>query len=902
MFQAKNVCCVILTLGWLSLASSCQREAVTPPSVGDPVNHLVRFAEPNFIAGCFLRPAQVANDAFLGALPYEWLLPPSITLKRLQETGVEELAVFCGPSEPRGDIEWAAAARVSKPVDFPKFVQSWQRSDHLESELPAPAVHLDEFDGREFYKIPGGTFLPPPRKLGKLTLTNRDGEPDHQGIHVGRLDPYRQYIEGETKSSAIFTFESVAEKDLIDGCLPLECNLDVFRTGNHPEKEYSPALIQLRNPDSGLTSEPLRFDARDYVDLRFEIPRSQTVSGSDGRRKVDLLEDLVSHGRLEVVLRGGLSTIYLGVGANDIRIYRDAYEYVYVSGQEMIVASSKETLSRMLHASEDPSLLAGQLAQPNSDFVLAVNVPKESQRHVWENLLESVMPEVNSRLWGIRLAHLTATVRASDPSSARINVQFVDSASAEEVNSELDAAILAAKQQLPVYTRKTLGRILGIGGLLQIDFGGAGVSLPPHEGPGFQRQVNLLQGIFQDVLEKIEISQQGRRLSIDLEEPDRFGQLSDEEKMVIAEWELDQAMLLVEYERFQQSEARCAQATQICPEATHIWVMRAYHDSYQISHHFEGDIAKYSWIRRGIGVFLDRLEQSPTNADILWTLSYFIGSKIGNGDRADSLRQLFSQDEQLQARMSQWVELDETDSVELPVDNWRVAGQLADEALRQSEQATRPLNVRPFRLYLQPAWLQMGYAKQLSKNGRWEEAQAAWQEADKQFNRLLEHEFVYDWGKIRLEQVVQSRKNGDAVPDDKLNQIKRQQTLSRGWLMRCQAEQSENVQFARKSIELARNAESMQDEKLLNYRQGLMSLKLAWQEQPSMLIPFLNEFRSAANEYVELCEQFRLPKDNELAPLLETIWTNDTYRFFRPGRDISDIDLPDSVESADESA
>ena len=59
--------------------------------------------------------------------------------------------------------------------------------------------------------------------------------------------------------------------------------------------------IQLRNPETGLTSEPLSFDAQDQQVDEFDIPRKQY---SQSRQEIDLFDDLVSKdGKIEVLVK-----------------------------------------------------------------------------------------------------------------------------------------------------------------------------------------------------------------------------------------------------------------------------------------------------------------------------------------------------------------------------------------------------------------------------------------------------------------------------------------------------------------------------------------------------------------------------------------------------------------------
>ena len=71
---------------------------------------------------------------------------------------------------------------------------------------------------------------------GQLRFLDRDGQPKAKGINVGHEWDYRGFVDGLTKSAAIWTFDNIDEDRLFpnipaeDRKLPLEMNIRVFRT------------------------------------------------------------------------------------------------------------------------------------------------------------------------------------------------------------------------------------------------------------------------------------------------------------------------------------------------------------------------------------------------------------------------------------------------------------------------------------------------------------------------------------------------------------------------------------------------------------------------------------------------------------------------------------------------
>jgi ABC-type transport system involved in multi-copper enzyme maturation permease subunit len=173
---------------------------------------------------------------------------------------------------------------------------------------------------------PKGDLIARAPIFGQLQILNSAGEPVEKGINVGNEWEYRGYIEGgppggASKAAAIWTFDGVTEDRFPDG-LPLELNLRVFRTFKGDIEQGVLGEIVIRNPNPSAPvrqSGPILFTSKEYVsDQRF-IPRElnpETGSGAGG--KIDLFEDLVSDGKVQVEIRCVDSGQYFGVALPDV--------------------------------------------------------------------------------------------------------------------------------------------------------------------------------------------------------------------------------------------------------------------------------------------------------------------------------------------------------------------------------------------------------------------------------------------------------------------------------------------------------------------------------------------------------------------------------------------------------
>ncbi|MCA9238402.1 MAG: hypothetical protein KDA44_23175 [Planctomycetales bacterium] len=139
---------------------------------------------------------------------------------------------------------------------------------------------------------------------GKLRFIDRQGVEKDSGISVGNEWAYRSFIDGNTQAAAIWTFDDVTEQRLVvdaddKQALPLALIVRVFRTHKGIIGRPITGSLQLRNPETGVASDPIPFSARDQQVDQQDIPR--TLLDSETREPIDLIKDLVSsQGQLEV--------------------------------------------------------------------------------------------------------------------------------------------------------------------------------------------------------------------------------------------------------------------------------------------------------------------------------------------------------------------------------------------------------------------------------------------------------------------------------------------------------------------------------------------------------------------------------------------------------------------------
>jgi len=183
-------------------------------------------------------------------------------------------------------------------------------------------IELVERNGEREFVVgpPRNLFQARVPRYGKLTFLDRLGKKKERGISVGSEWSYRSYIDGGTSATAIWTFEDLHPEDFEDvGGLPLEMYIRVYRSYKGVIDQGIMGTIQLKNPhpDIDRACEIETFIAKDfYIDEHF-FPRELKDTAGE---PIDLFEDLVDNGRLEVHVQCAEPAMYFGVAQGDVYI------------------------------------------------------------------------------------------------------------------------------------------------------------------------------------------------------------------------------------------------------------------------------------------------------------------------------------------------------------------------------------------------------------------------------------------------------------------------------------------------------------------------------------------------------------------------------------------------------
>ena len=185
---------------------------------------------------------------------------------------------------------------------------------------------------------PTGDLMARVPVYGSLRFLDRYGRESEEGgdggLSVGKEWTYREYIEGNTLNTAIWTFEGLTPEMFNtgpagdEGTLPLELNLRVFRTTKGDIEGNIQGEVLLVNPEKTLSvidrySAPISFEAEEFqtfqVNIDYDEIRRQNPQTAE-LEQMNLFRDLVVDGKLEVHVRCREHAQFFGMAQADLYI------------------------------------------------------------------------------------------------------------------------------------------------------------------------------------------------------------------------------------------------------------------------------------------------------------------------------------------------------------------------------------------------------------------------------------------------------------------------------------------------------------------------------------------------------------------------------------------------------
>ncbi|MCR9119894.1 MAG: ABC transporter permease, partial [bacterium] len=183
---------------------------------------------------------------------------------------------------------------------------------------------------------------------GEVSYRDKNGK-DGAGISVGDEWDYRKYITGASEAAAIYKYEGVTVDRFVQPLtaeetaalkksraertpkeqeiaqqgqrkqgLPLELDIGVFRTfkGDIVTRVRGQIVVRNPNPAKNLTSTPLVFVSEEFSKQQITIPRK--LNALNGEYDLDLFDDFVENGEVEIIISCIDRGQYFGMGQFDV--------------------------------------------------------------------------------------------------------------------------------------------------------------------------------------------------------------------------------------------------------------------------------------------------------------------------------------------------------------------------------------------------------------------------------------------------------------------------------------------------------------------------------------------------------------------------------------------------------
>jgi hypothetical protein len=176
---------------------------------------------------------------------------------------------------------------------------------------------------------------------GKLSFIDRQGNSVEKGVNVGDMWQFRSFIEGATKSRAVWDFSGLDVEELKRADkLVLETNFEAFRTHKGDIRETVLCKFDLINPDKPSVSAALpSFHLNEFNVTEVTVPSVIRVFDQDKQveRDVSLFDELISDGKLRVAAQCVDAGQYIGMARPDL--------FVKMENRPFVVGYAKSILS-----------------------------------------------------------------------------------------------------------------------------------------------------------------------------------------------------------------------------------------------------------------------------------------------------------------------------------------------------------------------------------------------------------------------------------------------------------------------------------------------------------------------------------------------------------------------------
>lgn len=715
-----------------------------------------RFAVEPFFGSPFLRIAK-----------FDARMPRHIAPSQFRGIGADQVVIHAResvgvasstPTSP-GGLSWAAVARLREPLSIEEFVERWLDARIVRGPAVTPES-LTPANGRAYYRVPSGTFLGRPVRSGMVQFEDSKGV-QIDGINVGDVDTYYSYVGHEGNVRAVVDFFSLSDRDFSQGHVELALRCPVFQT-RFRNFEDAKLSAFVRNPATGLRSESFEIAVTPDHEVRFLIPSMLKSHEGPNLPLLDLREDLISEGRLQLCFSLAEPSVYCGFGDNSVQIVHERYEFVHLVNDLVFVSDSEDLLNQLL---DDDQSVRGLLAHTEPTAELSLRLNSSDDSHLLEDFAveECGMIEFMDRF--SELIEVNGTMNFAEEFQCHVSFRYASPASAA---AQIDPFVdLIAEQWTSFCSEADLlyKRSRSIGNLVQAVFDGVRATFP-QSGMSAKQIASVMSSYVGGPEDVPRMKLNGSNLEISFAQPDFHFSESSQKADFLANVLATVGFDSIRDKHIEQAENSIRLALDQMPDDTGLTLRLSHLYCFNAPREWQAAEIRYAMVRKGIDLVLDSLERTSKDSDKFWLLARILHRKVADPlHEAGRLRPLFIGDSELQKRIQKVCGFQPKENAWDP-DPSAVAERLLNLAIQLRESTPKNREVPLVLIYSDRAFAAVGSAEHLMRSGQFDAAETAWAKASDFFDEVANKPVVeVNQKAYRLFDLPEVRKSNAADAD-----------------------------------------------------------------------------------------------------------------------------------------
>ena len=784
---------IVFSLVVFVLIANCEAQPVTSSRLSEQ-----RFPTDEFFGGISVDLDRLQEHPRYQLFPLDELIPAKTSFGYFNNELISQFAFFLKARDEskRGShqrFEIAAVGKLRAPSSFDVKAELAKWSNLTTPWRPNHEIEVEEIQvsGKSCFKFESGTILNSIQRPGTVQFYGRKGERS-SGISSGEPVKRRFVVGGNNDSKAAIFIPDVSSSDLIDGSLIVDLHLDVL-LGSKLDHPFPKSQIYLLSSDGKTRSYLINFDTKSFFVHRFSFPQKLPVFDAESgepRGIVDLFDNFVTDGELQLVLRCLDEFTYVGVHDLDVGLRIPSHEYLGVVGDYAVVTQSLDSLKQMVEM--DPKAIDEKTGLEDGLQVEAsFNLAKPGNRTAFEHFLKSLELQHVLSAMSSTTQHVQCSINMDQQQifSAKIGMSAGDArSSASKISlacnevtkprvlhedhgfgyklddgSERIASALATELYNSTLRQNSMARVremlFGVVWGMPVHADGtkyAQVAIFPDSSIDDKQLGRSFQTFAETLKESVRVNGGADGLVIGFLWPFREPGVIDQADLLtfasIRRYRSREYFLM---KRFHLSEQMQRRLISEFTDSRALWSSLSHQLTFHTSMEFDGKSTQYFWVRKGINVLLDVADSNKNSMDAVWEAAKYIWSKIGVSDEHVEFRKLFASDKALLERVGKYVDVQKCKDGDGKIDCQLVAqGMLLYCRDRIRETNKVESSISRLELDVLPIVMRAQHARWLDQQFDSRTASTQWQKVQKEFLELEEMDSEYaSWHESKLAKI-----------------------------------------------------------------------------------------------------------------------------------------------------